>query len=194
MAKFKGGGLEKSIANQLAKDINRKLARGIQSAAIEIMNGLAQAGPAWSGVFSASWRFVPEGQSGGSAGPSGGVYTYSKKDIRITTVEKYINAGNKKFQFINTSDHANIAIDAEESVYIQKGEPIKPNTFIGWRPTDENGEQSPHLRGDLDSATFQDGTAGTATAPLDWYITYTKGGGLSLDFGRGFSAGFRGGF
>lgn len=194
MARFGGGGLEKSIANDLMKGINRALARGIQEAAIETMNGLAEAGPAWSGEFSASWRLVPDGQSGGGPGPTGGVYRYSKKDIRVTTVEKYINAGVKKFQLVNTSDHANIAIDGEASTYIQKGEPVKPNKFTGWRPTDDNGDQIEHLRGDLDSATFQDGVPGTATAPLDWYITYTKGGELSVDFGRGFSAGFRGQF
>lgn len=194
MAKFKGGGLEKSIASKLMKDINRALATGIQSAAIKTMNGLVDAGPAWSGEFSASWRFVPDGQSGGAVGRSGSIYTYSKKDIRLTTIEKYIKNGTNKFQFINTSEHANIAIDGEPSVYIQKGEPLKPNQFTGWRPTDDSGNQVRHLRGDLDSATFQDGVPGTATAPLDWYITYTKGGELSLDFGRGFSAGFNGGF
>jgi hypothetical protein len=194
MAKFKGGGLEKGIANDLMKQINRQLARGIQGAAIETMNGLAKEGPAWSGEFSASWRFVPEGQSGGGPGPSGGVYEYSKKDIRITTVERYINSGVKKFRFINTSEHANVAIDGEVSTFKQVGEPVKPNKFIGWRPTNDNGDQTLHLRGDLDGAGFGDGNPGTATAPLDWYINYTQGGGLTIDLRRGLSAGFVGRF
>jgi len=46
------------------------------------------------------------------------------------------------------------------------------------------------LRGDLDGAGFGDGNPGTATAPLDWYINYTQGGGLTIDLRRGFSAGF----
>jgi hypothetical protein len=194
MAKFAAGGLEKSIAKKLAKDINRAIARGVQGAALQVMNGLVEAGPAWSGEFSASWRFVPYGESGGGAGPAGGVYKYTKKNLIITTVERYINSGINKFQFVNTSDHANIAIDLEESVFIHKGSPVKPNQFTGWRPTNENGDQTPHLRGDLDGATFHDGTEGSATAPLDWYITYTKGGGLSVDLGRGFSAEFKGQF
>jgi hypothetical protein len=176
---------KKSAANELRRQINRKLADGIQGAAIQIMNGLAEAGPAWSGEFSASWRFVPEGQSSGGPGPSGSVYQYSKKDIRVTTVERYINIGTERFELINTSEHANIAIDVEESTFVQVGDPVKPNTFTGWRPA------NPHLRGDLDSAGFGDGTAGTATAPLDWYITYTQGG-LPVDLRKGFSANFRG--
>ena len=194
MAKFKGGGLEKSIAGELQKKINRALARGIQSAAIDVMNGLSEAGPAWSGEFSASWRFVPEGQAGGEPGPAGSVYQYSKKDLRITTVERYIKNGVSRFEFTNTSDHANIAIDGEQDTFVQKGEPIKPNIFTGWRPADENGDQVPSLRGDLESATFHDGAPGTATAPLDWYVTYTQGGGLTINLERGFSAGFKGEF
>lgn len=195
MAKrFKGGGMETAIAKELNKKINRAIATGIQAAAINVMNGLAQAGPASSGEFSSSWRFVPQGQAGSGSGKAGSVYVYSKKDIRVTTVEKYINSGVKRFYFDNVSDHANIAIDLEPAIYVNNPDPLKPVEIVGYRPTDLNGLQMPTLRGDLQSASFQDGNEGTATAPLDWYITYTQGGEFSSDFGRGFSAGFVGQF
>jgi hypothetical protein len=193
-SRFRGGGMEKALAQQLSEKLRRPIARGIQEAAISVMNGLAQAGPAWTGEFSASWRFVPEGQNGGAAGPEGGIYKYSKKDITITTIEKYIRRGVTKFQFINTSEHANIAIDLEPSRFVHISEPVKPIEVTGWRPTAVDGSQMESLRGDLESATFQDGTEGTATAPLDWYITYTHGGSYFADINKGFSIGFIGQF
>jgi hypothetical protein len=184
----------KADLQEIVKEANRRLARGIQEAVISSVNGLVDAGPAWSGEFSASWDFVPEGQPGVQSRGSGSIYRYSKKDFDVIKIEKYIKAGIKRFEIVNTSEHANIAIDAELSTYRQIGEPLKPNKFIGWRPTSETGNQVGSLRGDLSSATFQDGTAGTATAPLDWYVTYTRGGSLTLNFKKGFSAGFRGYF
>lgn len=195
MAKrFKGGGMEKAIAKQLEEQLRRPIARGIQEAAINVMNGLAQAGPASTGQFSASWRFVPHGQDGGGPGKPGDVYNYSKKNIRVTTIEKYIRSGITKFQFVNTSEHANIAIDLEPAVYAYNSDPVKPIEFTGWRPTALDGSQAPSLRGDLESASFQDGTEGTSTAPLDWYITYTLGGNYFKDIKKGFSIGFVGEF
>lgn len=179
---------------EMKKEALRVLSRGIQSAVITSMNGLAQAGPAWSGEFSSAWDFVPDGEGGRPPRGDGAVYTYSKKDVNITRIEKFLNSGVTRFEIVNTSEHANIAIDAEPAIFKQIGDPVKPNIYTGWRPTSDSGKQVESIRGDLDSATFQDGTAGTATAPYDWYVTYTRGGKLILDFGKGFSAGFRGTF
>ncbi len=196
MARFKGGGMEKSLAKQLMKNIERKVAQGIQQFAITSMNALVEVGPAWSGEFSASWRFIPEGGDPGGPGQDGKIYTYSKKDARVTTIEKYIRSGITKFQIVNTALHANIAIDAEVGVLRRdlaeaRGwpEPLK---------TPELGDErnNPDLRfqiGGSFSGGFDDAPA-SRTAEPDWYYTYILAGGLQRDLGRGFSVGFKASF
>lgn len=196
MARFKGGGMEKSIANKLMKEINRKTAQGIQQFAIDSMNTLSESGPAWSGQFSASWRFIPEGGNPGEPGQEGKIYNYSKKDARVTTIEKYIKAGVKRFQIVNTAPHANIAIDAEVGVLRRdlaeaRGwpEPLK---------TPELGDErdNPGLRyqiGGNFSGSFDKAPA-SRTAEPDWYLSYLQGGGLQKDLTRGFSVGFKASF
>jgi hypothetical protein len=196
MARFKGGGMEKSLANELMKKVNRKVAQGIQQFAITSMNALVEAGPAWSGEFSASWRFIPEGGDPGGPGQDGKVYAYGKKDVRVTTIEKYIKTGITKFQIVNTAPHANIAIDAEAGVLRRdlaeaKGwpEPLKD-------PELGDERNNPDLRfqiGGSFSGSFDEAPA-SRTAEPDWYYTYVLAGGLQRDLGRGFSVGFEASF
>ena len=188
--------MEKSLANQLMKNINRKIAQGIQQFAVTSMNALVEVGPAWSGEFSASWRFVPEGGDPGEPGQDGKIYAYSKKDVRVTTIEKYIKAGVTKFQIINTAPHANIAIDAEVGVLRRdlaeaRGwpEPLKD-------PELGDGRNNPDLRfqiGGAFSGSFDEAPA-SRTAEPDWYYTYVLAGGLQRDLGRGFSVGLKASF
>jgi len=194
------GGMEGSIAKELDKRITRATARGIQEFAINTMNSLAKAGPTWSGEFSASWRFVPEGSDPGGPGQEGKVYSYGKKDIRVTTIEKHMRAGarsgNKRFQIVNTAPHANLAIDAEIGVFRRDAaeargwpEPLaeKPKLKLG----DERS--NPGLRFEIGApfdGSFDEAPA-SMTAEPDWYYTYILGGGLEKDLGRGFSAGFK---
>lgn len=194
MARFRGGGLEKGIANDLQKKIYRKLARGIQEAAINTMNGLAEAGPTWSGEFAASWRFVAEGESGGDPGNLGDLYKYSKKDIRVTTIEKHINRGVNRFQFINTSPHANEAIDGVQGTFIRPSDPPIASAKLELGDERSNPSFRHEIGNKLPSSTSLEEAPAARTAEPDWYITYTKGGGLQLDLGRGFSAGFKGEF
>lgn len=191
MARFKGGGMEKSIANKLMKVIERKTAQGIQQFAIDSMNALVEAGPAWSGEFSASWRFIPEGGSPGESGQDGKIYNYSKKDARVTTIEKYIRAGINKFQIVNTASYANLAIDAEIGTFVrpQDIDPLKD-------PTLGDERDNPSLRfqiGGEISGSLEEAPA-ARTAEPDWYLTYLRGGGLQRDLKRGFSVGFKASF
>ena len=194
MARFRGGGLEKGIAKDLQKRMNRALARGIQESAIRTMNGLAEAGPTWSGEFAASWRFVAAGESGGAPGRPGDLYKYSRKDIRVTTIERHINRGVTRFQFVNTSEHANEAIDGRQAVFTRPSDPPIASAKLELGDGRDNPSLRYQIGGKLpDSVDLKDAPA-ARTAEPDWYITYTQGGGLSLDFGRGFSAGFKGEF
>jgi hypothetical protein len=193
MARFKGGGMEKSLAKRLMKSINREVAKGIQGSAISIMNGLVEAGPAWSGKFSASWRFIPEGGDPGGPGQDGEIYTYSKKNARVTTIEKYMKAGITKFQIVNTAPYANLAIDAEIGTFVRPDDswPLK-------KPTLGDERDNPSLRFEIGSdigARLEEAPA-ARTAEADWYYTYLSGGkfqqdlskGFAFEFGRGYSA------
>lgn len=186
--------------------LRREIARGIQGSAIEIMNGLVKVGPAWSGQFSASWRFIPVGGSPGGPGEEGSIYRYTRNDLPVTLVEKYMKGGRvgpstrladvTRFEIVNTSSHANLAIDGEidhfrRDVAQAKGwpEPLKD-------PTLGDERDNPSYRyeiGGAFSGSFNDAPA-SRTAEPDWYLTYLMGGGLQKDLDRGFSISLKGAF
>ena len=185
---------------EFAKQLRREIALGIQGSAIEIMNGLAEVGPAWSGRFSASWRFIPEGADPGGPGPDGKIYRYSKNDVRIDLVERYMRggktgssttiAGVTQFQIVNATSYANIAIDADAGVfrrdYAESQEPLK-------KPTLGDERDNPSYRYDIGgdfSGSLEDAPAARTAEPF-WYQTYYEGGGLQRDLGRGFSLGLK---
>lgn len=177
---------EKGIAAQIERDVQRKLARGIQEFAVKSMNTLAQEGPAWSGEFSASWGFAPEGRTPQTPGTTGRIYKYTKNDVPIRDVERFVKDGVSRFNIVNTADHAGIAIDEEEARFKPIGSPVKEPVQEGYgRPDDE------HLRYQIG----QDIPSGEEpnsfiTADPDWYVTYLLGGGLQKDLSTGFSFGF----
>jgi hypothetical protein len=194
MAKFKTGGLEKGIAKELMQGINKAIAKGIQGAAVEIANGLVDVGPAWSGEFSASWDVVVEGQSGAPPRGKGRIYSYTKRNFPLSRYEKALNNGNLSFQVVNSAPHAGIAIDQDLGVYTHPNDsdPLKDPIEFGFRPQDADGEQEPSLRYDV-SLGYDNSEKPNAmiTAEADWYYTYTQGGGLKRDLGRGVSLGFK---
>lgn len=196
MAKFKGGGLEKSIAGKLMNDINNKVALSVQNAAIEITNGLVEAGPAWSGEFSASWDVVPPGQTPAQPRGRGRIYHYDKRNFPLSRFEKAINNGVKQFEIVNTSPHAAIALDEQQSTFRHPSDadPLKDPVQFGFRPQDDQGNQRPSLRWDIDLG-YGVGSKPNAmiTAEPDWLGTYSLGGGLNRDLGRGVTIGFNGG-
>jgi|Laugresu1bdmlbsd_1035121.scaffolds.fasta_scaffold00191_14 hypothetical protein len=188
---------------EFAKQLRREIASGLQGAAIEIMNSLAEKGPAWSGRFSASWRFVPEGADPGGPGPDGQIYRYSKKDVRIDLIERYMRGGKTgastiiadqtQFQIVNTTTYANIAIDVDEGVlrrdYAETAEPLK-------EPTLGDGRDNPSYRYDIGanfSGSLEEAPAARTAEPF-WYQTYYEGGPLQRDLGRGFSIGLKASF
>ena len=186
---------------EFAKKLRREIARGIQGSAITIMNELVEAGPAWSGKFSASWRFVPEGGDPGGPGSDGEIYKYDKNDVRIDLVERYMRGGKTgpsttiadvtRFQIVNTAEHANLAIDGEAGTFI--------------RPDDGFPLKNPMLGDERDNPSFRYEIGGNfpgrleeapaaRTAEPDWYYTYAQGGGLQRDLGKGFSIGLKSSF
>lgn len=181
--------IERSLGEQMKKDALRATARGIQEFAVQSMNTLAQQGPAWSGEFSASWGFAPEGVTPNTPGTTGRIYKYTKNDVPIREVERYINDGVTRFSIVNTSPHANIAIDAERAVFKNDGKiPLKEQEF-------GEGREQPSLRYEIGATVGPDSdSSASRTAEEDWYLTYLLGGGLQKDLGNGFSAGFKSAF
>lgn len=180
---------EQSIARNVEKDIRRKLARGIQDFAIRSMNNLAQAGPAWTGEFSQSWVFVSEGGSAQSPAAGGriGIGKYNRNDVPVRQVERYLKDGRDRFQILNTSEHALIAIDAQESKFappLDQLDPVKlPVDYGTGRPSRE------HLRGEIYNKSDEEITS-QITAELDWFPNYLQGGQLQEDLKNGVRAGF----
>jgi hypothetical protein len=142
-------------------------------AAKEIMNGLAEAGPNWSGEFQDSW--VAHSASGGSGG---GSYPYALSDIpALPTTKKQVE---RKTQFIieNVAPHAAIALDLvdlprEAFVFPGQG-PQGDIVARGTRP--DTGK-----RGEVESGK---GDA-RSTAPLFWYQLFIRGGKMQKALERG---------
>lgn len=180
---------QRAFAKDIEKDVRRKLARGVQEFAIRSMNGLAEAGPAWTGEFSQSWVFTTEGGSAQSqtAGGRVGIGKYNRNDVPVRQVEQYLKQGKSRFQLVNTSEHAAIAIDAEAAKFAPPADqldPIKvPVEYGTGRPSNE------HLRWQLRNEGGQDITS-QITAEQDWFANYVKGGQLQRDLSDGVRIGF----
>jgi hypothetical protein len=176
-----------SIARQLGKDINRKLAQAIQESAVEIANGLAGAGPAWTGEFSSAWDVVPVGQAGRPPRGKGRVYKYDRRNFPLERFEKSLERKNNQFQVVNTAPHAGIAIDEVESLFAPpKEQPYPIGDFVQYgtgRPDQE------HLRWQIANDPGKKITS-QITAKQDWFPDYTKGGALKRDLKLGVDRAF----
>ena len=137
------------------------------------MNGLADAGPNWSGEFQDSW--VASAASGGS---SGGAYPYTLSDIPKLPATKRETQRVTKFVIQNLAPHAAIALDLVDVPREQFRYPgFSPQGDVvarGNRP--ENGK-----RGAIEPGT---GNA-RSTAPLDWYPLFADGGKMQKALERG---------
>lgn len=159
----------------LLNDMKQIVTNSARTAAVEIMNGLVDAGPGFSGQFSSAWYAVEPGQSPG--GPrSAGNFMY-KYDLR--NVPKTRFRSGTYYEIVNGADYAPQALDLEEGRFIRIGDPIKTPVAEGSRYGSRRGQVSD---GDGQSVS---------TAPLDWYNTYTNGGAMQRDLGNGVKLGFR---
>ena len=188
--------MAKEFSNFFKKDLKKTITETSRRVCVEIMNDLAQKGPAYSGEFSSAWYAVPPGTEPGGPRGTGKIYKY---DLRNVPKTKFKSRG-AYYELVNGADYAPIALDLEEGTFIGQYEttigedgkevrrkipPIGKIVETGSRP------KEPHLRGDVRDV----GLAPTAvsTAELDWYNTYTSGGGLKISLDRGAKLGFRDG-
>lgn len=179
-----------AAAAQIEKETRRALAKSIQEFAVNSMNNLAQAGPAWTGEFSQSWVFVAEGEPAQNltAGATTGIGKYDKRDAPLQRIESYLKNGRERFQIVNTSAHALIAIDEESAQFRPPADqpyPIGDSVEYGTgRPRQE------HLRWQIRSGGSDDEITSQITAEKDWLVTYKNGGQLQKDLSDGVRLGF----
>ena len=87
----------------LPKDLRELVNLVARSAAVEIMNDLAEAGPEWSGEFQDSWVAIPVGK--GASGSTGGGYPYTLNDVPKLSTSIKATARAKKFEIANTQPY-----------------------------------------------------------------------------------------
>ena len=159
----------------LVKDIEEATIRGAQAACIQIMNGLVEAGPAYTGRFSSAWYAVAQG-SGSVGGPrgSGRLYKYDKRHVPLARFK----AGTW-YSIQNGASYAAEAMDLVPFTYeeFKKQDALKPQT-TGTRATGAT-------RGAVSGVGRN-----TSTAPKDWWSKYNAAGQLQADLARGFRQGF----
>lgn len=161
--------------SKLFDDLKELVTDAARTASVEIMNGLVEAGPGFSGQFSSAWYAVEPGKNPGGARSAGNfIYKY---DLRNVPKARF-RAGTY-YEIVNGIDYAPQALDLEEGRFTRIGDPIKDPVAEGKRYGTTRGEVS---NGEGESVS---------TAPLDWYVTYTNGGGMQRDLANGVRIGFR---
>lgn len=171
--------------SSIGDDFKKAVIRGVREAAVEIMNGLVEAGPAYTGEFSSAWYVVPKGGSpGGPRRPNGGsIYKYDLRNVPEARLKDGI-----LFQIVNGHPMAAVIQDLEEGLFVTQYDkngdiaiPLKTPVDVGRR------NRNPGMRGDVSSG---EGFA-ISTAPQDWYTTYSSGGRLDFDLRRGVDRGLK---
>tara|TARA_Y100000361_G_scaffold87522_1_gene77764 strand:+ start:44 stop:673 length:630 start_codon:yes stop_codon:yes gene_type:complete len=169
-------------ARRLTDDIIDDINNGMRNAALDIINELAELGPNWDGNFIDEWIAIPLGK--GASGESGGVYPYKIDDIPTLAIDKKEAGRVKVFEIVNKSDYAPYALDLVQGRFSPhfavKRTPNKAPVETGKR---DNTRET--FRGELTSEPGQ----GQSTAELDWYNTYTGGGGIGKNMQTGFNKG-----
>ena len=182
----------RGLAKQLWQEqLSPVIASGVREAGLQIVNELAQAGPAWSGKFSASWDIVPEGGTGRQRESTGSIYRYTRSNFPLRRFENALNSrqgsNTVRFSIVNTAPHASIALDQEEGYFYRPSlDPIKINTIeLGEERVQPSMryETGPRFRGDLEDAPA------SRTAEPDWFQNYVSSA-LQRALGVGVSRGF----
>ena len=169
----------------VSENVKKKINNAARSAAVAIMNGLAEKGPAYSGDFRDSWRAnVLGGFAANQPSPKG--YPYRIQDV--PQLKTTVKAQQKVtvFEIVNTSPYALYAMDILEGRWRRPTEePIGGVEFGVLYGTREKG---PTFRWDVKP----DPTGkNVSTAERDWYENYARGGEMSADVKRVVRLAFR---
>ena len=167
--------------SDLIPDVSESVKKGLRQASVEIMNGLVESGPAYSGEFSSAWYAVQPGESPGGNRSSNKEYHYDLRNVPKSKFKK-LKPG-AYYEIANGMSYAPQALDLEPGEWRQpEEEPIK-------KPVNR-GERTGDMRHEV---VGNEKRGAVSTAKANWYNTYIRGGGLERDFGRGVKLGFRDG-
>lgn len=182
----KKGGFE-----SLIPDVEQTVLNSLRRSAVEIMNDLRKAGPAYSGSFSSAWYAVPPGGTPGGPRSTGKEYKYDLRNVPKTKF-KGLRQGSF-YEIVNGADYAPQALDLEPGRFFSQKD--SDNKLIPpVKDPVETGKRTGPIRGQVSSDNdVPKGTAAVSTAPLDWYSTYADGGALKVSLERGVKLGFRDG-
>lgn len=179
----------KNDISKMSEDIQRAAISALRNAAKEVLNDLAQAGPAWSGEFRESWYVeTADGERAASSkGPDG---KYNLFNIPLPGKQGRSARG----QFTKASLPSNIGkielLIGNSSPYAQEAMDLIPGQFFypGFEPKGQvvaKGKRYNEIRGNVRGSGNN-----RSTAPLHWYDTYMGGGAFSAAVKRGARAGF----
>lgn len=176
--------MAKRPLSQLGRDARYRINLAVRKAAVEIMNGLAEAGPVYTGEFRDSWVAIPVGQ--GARGSVGGGYPYTLSQVPQLSLTARELGRKVKFTIENISAHAEIALDLEPGYFItpefEREAPMPGNEIIS------GARSNPSLRWNIDEGA--DGEA-EISAPRDWYPNYVRGGQMQKNLAQGVRLGFK---
>lgn len=159
----------------VSKKIKNRINLAARQAAANVMNDLAEAGPAYSGKFRDSWQAVAIGTGETSTGG----YPYTTRRIpQLSTKAREMNRV-AVFEIANTSPYALYAMDLLPGRW-KKPKGVEPLGGIEFGI--EYGERpfGPTFRGDVSGGTGDN----VSTAEPDWYTNYVRGGALSGSVGK----------
>lgn len=160
--------------NSVPISIRNRINLAARQAAANVMNDLAEAGPAYSGKFRDSWQAVAIGTGETSTGG----YPYTTRRIPQLSIKVSEMKRVAVFEIANTSPYAMYAMDLVPGRW-RKPEGVEPLGGIEFGI--EYGERpfGPTFRGDV-SGTGDN----VSTAEPDWYTNYVRGGALSGSVGK----------
>jgi len=175
-------GTRRNDIRNLGTDALVAINQACRFAAVEIMNDLGRLGPAYTGEFRDSWIAVPVGQ--GASGSAGGEYPYQIQDVPELSLSRREVARAVKFTIENTQPYAEYALDLKEGKF------YPPDEFGPIKEPVKEGRRAPGTtkRGDISADSTGEAKS---TAELDWYTTYTAGGGMQKALERGVKLGFK---
>ena len=155
----------KSMAEAVSEDVKYRINLATRKAMVDIMNDLAERGPAYSGAFRDSWIAIPVGS--GASGSAGGEYPYQLSNVPQLSTKGKEAKRVVVFEIVNTAPYAEIALDLKEGKFVKpEYEPLGGVEFgvaIGKRFGRTRGQVADGANG-----------GNISTANLDWYTTYAR--------------------
>ena len=154
----------------LSEKYKNQLNLAARQAAANVMNDLAEAGPAYSGKFRDSWQARAIATGATSAG--GYPYTTRRIPMLPTTAREMDRVA--VFEIANTSPYALYAMDLIPGTW-RKPKGVEPLGGIDFGIKYGDRERGTTFRWEVQPGDGDN----VSTAAQDWYSNYVRGGGLS---------------